>query len=782
MEHLDFSSEAISHEALLALDYDHHHHHHRYPFVPASTWPLLDQTMSHPTSNDAVVDHRPSTTSSARPMTSTTASAATTSAPPLAAAGLDYTHMLDPSATYYPREWLCPPLSQPSSQHYLHDAGLDSYAAYGAPLQTSPVDFMPASAASVSASLAMDANSYMAFSAPVDNMSAGMAFHMADFQQDLFHAATDFAAPTLHSASPTDTLLEIRSLSSSDNGYTMVDFPPSSRRSFESFTDTSSNAVVDPSHTVALHIRTDSGTSASDAAVSVRSFGSWEEITYPPLQSPQSEIALDLNHPQAIPHGLPHHRHSIEQRFPSPTQASISPSSVVEPVPIVIKKAVAPSTSPTSIGISSPPSRRRKSPSAKVTKSIIRKPSPNSAKTENVVEKRVGRRKGPLRPDQRQQAHEIRKLRACLRCKFLKKTCDKGDPCGGCKPSHARLWQVPCTRIDIKDIAYFMKDWKADFERHVTLGFSVGNIKGFSPTERPLFITHGFGSYFPITAREVYVREDNCFEVDWVESIHETPREFEVKTARLSAGAEGVSRSVLSAYLDHHLDGGFESFVDDLFEGTKFITEILKTAYRYYLRERLPVIRKALKYVLAYNMTMHITLVEGLSEDEARTGFIDDEGSKYYGKTVAPVMINFQVKCALAEIWRELQKEILEDLSALYSSVYSGDKLKNWPTIFMLAALLLIVWEEMQFDSYYRVPERATVEKFCTDMETTPVGVIVGLFSAISQKLPAFNEWDTRKHHHLLGSNPAVCDAMTDVRSHVTRYGRFSFSFPSHDG
>jgi len=62
------------------------------------------------------------------------------------------------------------------------------------------------------------------------------------------------------------------------------------------------------------------------------------------------------------------------------------------------------------------------------------------------------------------------------------------------------------------------------------------------------------------------------------------------------------------------------------------------------------------------------------------------------------------------------------------------------------------------------------VQKFCNDMETTPVGVIVGLFSAISQKLPAISEWDTRKHHHLLNSNQAVCDAMSEMQGHVTKY------------
>ncbi|KAK4923208.1 hypothetical protein LTR66_016540 [Elasticomyces elasticus] len=55
-------------------------------------------------------------------------------------------------------------------------------------------------------------------------------------------------------------------------------------------------------------------------------------------------------------------------------------------------------------------------------------------------------------------------------------------------------------------------------------------------------------------------------------------------------------------------------------------------------------------------------------------------------------------------------------------------------------------------------------------METTPVGVIVGLFQAISQKLPPFTEWDSQKHHQLLYSNPDVCNTMTEVRQHVEQH------------
>ncbi|KAK2073486.1 hypothetical protein P8C59_007771 [Phyllachora maydis] len=452
----------------------------------------------------------------------------------------------------------------------------------------------------------------------------------------------------------------------------------------------------------------------------------------------------------------------------------ISPAAAVGPMPIKATVAMIRPTPTSGAGSVSPPARRnsapRKSPTAKSTKAVIRRTSTN--KKDGTGEKKVGRRKGPLLPEQRKQASEIRKLRACLRCKFLKKTCDKGEPCAGCQPSHARLWQVPCTRIDIKDIGYFMKDWKADYERHLGRGVSVFNVKGFAQKETLMWITHGYGFCLPVNVREVFVADESCFQADWVESWvpDQEPIEFETRTERLDVGRDGISLEALSEYLDKHIDGPFETFIDDHFEGTPFITEILKTAHRYYVKEKLAVIRKALKLILAYNLTLRITMVEQPATETPLDGQIDDEDSKFFGKVIAPVMINFQIKCAMADMWRELQRDILEELSALYSSVYSGDRLKNWPTIFMLASILLAVWEEMQFDCHYRVPDPIAVNKFCTDMETTPVGVIVGLFHAISQKLPAFTEWDTRKHGPLLNNNVAVCEAMTEVRQHVIKH------------
>ena len=666
---------------------------------------------------------------------------------------------------------------QQQPQHisqYIQDNSLmgAQFNAFGGPFQTSPLEYhMPSTQATLEASLQMEAP----FNGIAQTVEA-QAIQWANWHEcentmnfgGIRDGLPSIGRQSLGSNSPSSTYLEVISLpgsSNGDNGWTTVDAYPG----FDTYQQAQNAAIFNPGQT--LHLRSHSDSSQSDGTGhTMESFvGSFEDIAYPySPYSPDSDnnfIDPTGGHRNCF-HGEAHHHN----------RDTVSPAAAVGPVSIKLPASALNQTSPSST--SSPPARRnsapRKSPTAKATKPVIRRTS-NGKKGD--TEKRVGRRRGPLLPEQRKQASEIRKLRACLRCKFLKKTCDTGEPCAGCQPSHARLWQVPCTRIDIKDIGYFMKDWKADYERHMGRGVTVYNIKGFSEKEELIWITHGYGFALPIMAREVYVSDDSCFNVDWRENGTDEPIDFEYRTERMSAGSEGISTEALSEYLDKHLDGPFEDFVDDYFDGTPFITEILKTAHRYYVKEKVPVIRKALKLVLAYNLTLHITMVEQRGDEHPMEGLIDDDESKFAGKTIAPVMINFQIKCALADMWRELQKEILEELSSLYSSVYSGDRLKNWPTIFMIASILLAVWEEMQFDCHYRVPDTAAVNKFCNDMETTPVGVIVGLFHAISQKLPAFTEWETRRHGQLLNNNVAVCEAMTEMRGHVTKHGKCELIF-----
>lgn len=672
-------------------------------------------------------------------------------------------------------EWQIPTTTASQIGYSLTTAFPQHFAdGYAVPYQTSPTDFIP-NQSELDTSLSME-NSYFSVlnpsnTTPWDSQAQAMHTDFMDFPINTAAMADmNLQQQNFTENSPTDTFSDIRSLTSSmsDNGWKSVDRrQPSLDSSF--YDGQTGGALFNPGQI--HHETTFSDSSYSDIEFpSQPSWNSYVDVrNLDQLSSPGSESLADrdYHHVYQYPHDQAQDQEDERDLSSSPVMIT---SSTVQPIDI--KVPAPPQPSPTSTGRSSPPGKRqsRKNTNPKATKPTIRRPS-QAPKLD--TEKKVGRRKGPLRPEQRKQACEIRKLGACLRCRFLKKTCDKGEPCGGCQPSHARLWQVPCTRIDIKEIAYFMKDWRADYDRHVTLGASVGNIKGFADTERTLFITHGYGHYLPVRAREVFVRDERCFGLDWVETMNSLPEEYSVNTEKLSAGMEGVSTHLLSDYLDRHIDGGFPGFVDEYFEGTPFLTEMLKTAYRFWLREKTPVIRKSLKLLLAYNLTQHVTMVQGIPDEEDFLGKITDETSKFFGKTVAPVMINFQIKCAMADMWRELQKDILIELSRLYSSVYTKDKLKHWPTIFMVASILLGVWEEMQFDSHYRIPDKAAVAKFCSEMESTPVGVIVGLFSAISQKLPALTEWDSQKHHSLLNSNPAICEALTEVRDHVIRHDAY---------
>ncbi|KAG5978170.1 hypothetical protein E4U55_006326 [Claviceps digitariae] len=658
-------------------------------------------------------------------------------------------------------------MAAPDMAHFIQDSALTSFGAFPT-FQPNPLDYLPppTSQAALQANL-MDSS--FTTMAPIGETSHAMQWGNSgmDNWHDLETLQMDALTrlDSVGSNSPNGTYLEVLSLpSSSGESWAMVDW---SHHGLDQFQQAQSAAIFNPSQT--LHLRTHSN--SSDGANSMES--GFEDMRFPySAYSPGSDGHVDHNTNRSHHHtiftsdGHSHPHETVSPRTSAPLAIKAEPSSMHHS-----PGSGAGSVSPTAAANTRRSSGPRKTLITKgTTKTIIRRSS--NGKKDGTVEKKVGRRKGPLLPEQRKQASEIRKLRACLRCKFLKKTCDKGEPCAGCQPSHARLWQVPCTRIDIKDIGYFMKDWKADYEKHADLGMSIYNVKGFSTQETLMWITHGYGFALPVMVREVYVTDESCFAVEWVEAgnAEHDPIDFETKTEKLDVGAEGIRLDALQEYLDKHVEGPFEDFIDDHFEGTPFISEILKTAHRYYIKDRMPVIKKALKLVLAYNLTLHITMVESQGSEVNIDGQIDDEDSKFFGRTVAPVMINFQIKCALAEMWRELQKDILEELSSLYSGVYSGEKMKNWPTIFMLASILLAVWEEMQFDCHYRVPDPAAVNKFCNDMETTPVGVIVGLFHAISQKLPAFTDWDTRQHGHLLHNNVSVCEALTEVRQHVIKH------------
>ena len=278
------------------------------------------------------------------------------------------------------------------------------------PYQTSPTDYVP--------HLQYDSNPYFPIASQMDG---SIPIEWQDVSNDFLsypmaNGLQDINVPQANLPnSPTDTSLEVRSLSSSDNGWTSVEYHHQSLDG--SFQDPHTGNIFNPEQ--ALHGRTFSDSSYSD--VERQSHQSWGSYVLPQhaVGSPSSDRSASIS-------DLEFHHDHTDFLVGSPPikqeqEQQIRPT-IVTSKPIRIKTSSSPQRSPTSTGRVSPPGGRqavKKGSNSKATKPTIRR-QPQAPKVD--TEKRVGRRKGPLRPEQRKQASEIRKLGACIRCKFLKKT------------------------------------------------------------------------------------------------------------------------------------------------------------------------------------------------------------------------------------------------------------------------------------------------------------------------------------------------------------------------
>ena len=290
---------------------------------------------------------------------------------------------------------------------------------YGMPYQTSPTNYV-STHGQYNSTLALD-GSYV----PLPNqMDPIIPYDWQDLSNNLMGYPMSHGLPEMNLPlqnlpnSPTDTSLEVRSLSSSDNGWNVVDIQQQALDG--TYQDPQIGAIFNPEET--LHGRTLSDSSNSDVERhSRRSWSSWEYIPPHAIGSPGSDSFGEIDH---------FYHDSTDQGGDSPLiKQEHGQHSPLLPVltssgikPIRIKTSISPQHSPTSPRKRSPPGKRqpkKKDSNEKATKPTIRR-QPQLPKVE--TEKRVGRRKGPLKPEQRKQAGEIRKLGACLRCKYLKKT------------------------------------------------------------------------------------------------------------------------------------------------------------------------------------------------------------------------------------------------------------------------------------------------------------------------------------------------------------------------
>ena len=395
----------LSADGLAGFDFDQRGL--RYPYTSRVSWPIT--IPPDPNLSRSAPLHQSANTNTSNIMKRSTT--------PLQNLSQTYDQPISQSQSYM-ADWRLHQQSQVQQFTYPLDAYPQQFgadAAYAMPYQTSPTDYVPP--------LQYDSSAYLPITGQMDSSNI---FEWQDISNDFLtypipNAPQDLGLPQQNLPnSPTDTSLEVRSLSSSDNGWNSIEYHQQALDgSFQDLHATGN--IFNPEQ--ALHGRTLSDSSFSD--VEGQSRQSWEGYVNLPqhaIGSPSSDRSASLSDIEF------QHDHAdffvgsppIKQEQEQYTRPTIVTSSVVQP--LRIKTSSSPQRSPNSTGRVSPPGRRaavKKNSNSKATKPTIRR-QPQAPKVD--TEKRVGRRKGPLRPEQRKQACEIRKLGACIRCKFLKKT------------------------------------------------------------------------------------------------------------------------------------------------------------------------------------------------------------------------------------------------------------------------------------------------------------------------------------------------------------------------
>lgn len=335
--------------------------------------------------------------------------------------GYDQIMDMDQRAPTLMSEWHIPTTSGPQMGYSLNTAFPQQFTeGFAVPFQTSPTEFIP-NPPELDTSLAMESQYF-----PILNPSNATAWDSQALRNEFMDfslnpaglAEMNLQHQSFPDNSPTDTFSDIRSLtsSSSDNGWKSIERRQPSLES--SFHDGQNGGALCNLGQLQYE-PTFSDSSYSDIEFpSQLSWSSYVEVpNLDQLSSPGSDSLTDRDYYHIHQYPYEQVQDQEEERDLSSSPVMIT-SSMVQPIDIKVPTPT--QRSPTSTGRGSPPGRRsRKNTNSKATKPAIRRPS-QTPKPD--TEKKVGRRKGPLRPDQRKQACEIRKLGACLRCRFLKKT------------------------------------------------------------------------------------------------------------------------------------------------------------------------------------------------------------------------------------------------------------------------------------------------------------------------------------------------------------------------
>lgn len=206
---------------------------------------------------------------------------------------------------------------------------------------------------------------------------------------------------------------------------------------------------------------------------------------------------------------------------------------------------------------------------------------------------------------------------------FFKKECDESNPCAACLASHTSVLQVPCTRIDIKDLGYFMGT--NNFQTSISILDAPEETEDsykLYGIDEVLQIGHGFGYSLPISLGRSHGKAGPV-KLSWVEFCHDKLQSLEGSTSCIAAATK-LTSAELSDYVEQHFAckiwidfwGSYNSFKSP---EIKLTGDTMASISKFDLQAKIPAVTKALKLWVASNLADEIVVLGG-SGDQVDTG------------------------------------------------------------------------------------------------------------------------------------------------------------------
>ncbi|KAI9704143.1 MAG: hypothetical protein M1836_007004 [Candelina mexicana] len=369
------------------------------------------------------------------------------------------------------------------------------------------------------------------------------------------------------------------------------------------------------------------------------------------------------------------------------------------------------------------------------------------------VKRRGGRTKG-LSVESRKKAHDIRNIRACWRCFFLRNSCSDHDVCNGCKNVKFHLYRMPCDRSRLSDrMDLILPDVIiSEYAPHRLMEFCNEHVAHWSNNPIRFQLTFGYGPPLCFEGVELVPRGP---ELLWgLQHVTDDDSQSSQLVRKVSPPIGLIAQSPehdqleISQYLDDFVSRWLVQWPNSCFEGKTeaFQREMLRLVCQYYNdwaggAKWHELLRKTLKLqILSYIGGRILTLPneddpsKGIMGREAVRQMLLNPGSTYYEPDTSPRMANRQVKSVMSNLYKNLFTEVLTQLEEMIR-YRKGD---TWGPSFCIMLLLAMIFEDTQISIDIAVQcentrgrfemDRAYALERCHDIEANVFDFFIEIF------------------------------------------------------